>query len=103
MIEVTFDITEDGICYGFQGCGHAGYAPRGSDIVCAAVSVLAQGAASSLEQLKDPGARTEQRAGNLVCTIAAPDIASQAILFMVKNSLKQLEEQYGNYVKVCHG
>ncbi len=29
--------------------GHAGYAPRGSDIVCAAVSVLAQNTVNSIE------------------------------------------------------
>lgn len=100
MIEVTFDIIEDGICKGFQVCGHAEYAPRGSDIVCAAVSALTQGAVSTLEQLKYLGVKAEVEAGKLTCTVDAPGIASQAILLMVKVSLEQLEEQYGNYVRV---
>lgn len=37
--------------YGIQVDGHAGYGEKGKDIVCAAVSVLAQSLISSLESL----------------------------------------------------
>lgn len=100
MIVATFDIAEDGICKGFQVCGHAEYAPRGSDIVCAAVSALAQGATSTLEQLKHLGVKVKVEDGKLTCTVDNPGIDSQAILLMVKVSLEQLEDQYGNYVRV---
>ncbi len=33
--------------------GHAGYAPPGNDIICAAVSALTQSLASSLEALTE--------------------------------------------------
>lgn len=100
MIVATFDIAEDGICKGFRVCGHAEYAPRGSDIVCAAVSALTQGATSTLEQLKYLGVKVDVEEGELTCTVDTPGIASQAILLMVKVSLEQLEAQYGNYVRV---
>ena len=39
MIKFTF-FKRDGIYYGFEEKGHAGYAEAGSDIVCSAVSAM---------------------------------------------------------------
>ena len=39
--------------------GHAGYAPPGNDIICAAVSALTQSLASSLEALTEDKTNTE--------------------------------------------
>ena len=47
MIVVT--ITRDGLTVD----GHAGYAETGNDIICAAVSALAQGLIHSMESLTD--------------------------------------------------
>lgn len=47
MIEVS--VRQDGITI----FGHAGYAEKGKDIVCAAVSALSQGLLHSLEALTD--------------------------------------------------
>lgn len=47
MIVVT--ITQDGLTVD----GHAGYAETGNDIICAAVSALAQGLIHSMESLTD--------------------------------------------------
>lgn len=39
MIKITF-FKRDGVYYGFQESGHAGYAESGDDIVCSAVSAM---------------------------------------------------------------
>lgn len=39
MIRIRF-LKSDGICYGFEETGHAGFAEEGNDIVCAAVSAM---------------------------------------------------------------
>ena len=41
-------------------CGHANYAPRGQDIVCAAVSALWQTLIASLDELADYHAEYEE-------------------------------------------
>ncbi len=45
--------------------GHAGYAERGKDIVCAAVSALAQGLVHSLSVLTDDEISAEVESGHI--------------------------------------
>lgn len=52
MIKVTFK-TSDDFYKGFTVTGHAGYADKGKDIVCAAVSALVINTINSLESLTD--------------------------------------------------
>lgn len=49
MIQITFYKNSNGDYIGFKSLGHAGYADRGHDIVCAAVSVLVINTINSLE------------------------------------------------------
>ena len=51
MISVRFSIDSDGLYRGFTVDGHAGYADAGEDILCAAVSALAQNTMNSIEAL----------------------------------------------------
>ena len=55
MIKVTIYQSSEGEISGFAIQGHAGYAESGSDIVCAAVSVLAQNTVNSIEQFTQDG------------------------------------------------
>ena len=55
MIKVTIYQSSEGEILGFAIQGHAGYAESGSDIVCAAVSVLAQNTVNSIEQFTQDG------------------------------------------------
>ena len=48
MIEISVIRRDDGKVIGLSVEGHSGYAERGSDIVCAAVSALAQSVLLSL-------------------------------------------------------
>ena len=51
MMRVIVRRSAGGEITGFSVRGHAGFAPEGSDIVCAAVSVLTQTALRSLDKL----------------------------------------------------
>ncbi|MCB7321096.1 ribosomal-processing cysteine protease Prp [Lacrimispora sp. 210928-DFI.3.58] len=101
IIEISFDVNPEGTFWGFSARGHAGYAARGSDIVCAAVSALTQGAAHTLEGMKDTGTKVYQGTGELHCTICHPCITTQAIMAMLKLSLKELENQYRNHLRIA--
>lgn len=51
MIKVTLFRQPDDFIQKFTVSGHSGYAPEGSDIICAAVSALAQTTIGALEDL----------------------------------------------------
>ena len=53
MVRVTILKDQKDICRGFETSGHAGYADKGQDIVCAAVSVLTINTVNSLEQFTE--------------------------------------------------
>lgn len=50
MIQVTVFRDSGRMYRGYEVSGHSGYAEEGSDIICAAVSVLAQNTANSIEK-----------------------------------------------------
>ena len=50
MTRVEF-FDQDGRITGFSCSGHSGYAEEGSDIVCAAISALTQGAVIGLKEV----------------------------------------------------
>ena len=54
MIRVEARVDEDGLLVDFMASGHSALGPIGSDIVCAAFSILARTAYSSFSKL--PGA-----------------------------------------------
>ena len=51
MIDIY--LTEKNIRYGIKAVGHADYAPKGQDIVCAGVSTLIQAYGNYIEQLAE--------------------------------------------------
>ena len=55
MIHVTIYQNENSECVGFRTEGHAGYSEKGSDVVCAAASMLVINTINAIEQYaKDP-------------------------------------------------
>lgn len=72
--------------------GHAGYAPKGQDIVCASVSILAYSVAETLRQM---GENCDM--GNGFCHIQVPQ-GREDILTVVLNGFRLLAENYPDYV-----
>lgn len=89
MIEVTF--TPKGLTVE----GHAGYAPKGQDIVCAAVSALMYALIGALEET-----------GNVKEAVLRPGYAAveaktaTTAFAPIRCGLMQLAERYGDHVSV---
>lgn len=108
MIRVTFRQGKDGNLRGFAITGHAGYSPQGKDIVCAAVSALAQTAVLSLqEHLKKENREliVSMREGDLQCLLPeglSPAGVSTAVVILktLEIGLQAIATDYAKYVRV---
>ena len=97
MIEVTIKENVSGYISGITVKGHAGYAQKGADIVCAAVSILTF---STLETLKKHYyVDISEDDGLIDCCVLNPGSASNLIVESFVNGIKALTEQYEEYVK----
>lgn len=95
---VTCRFADDGEHVVFLAKGHASYAPKGSDIVCAAVSALLQAAEEGCINFSQ-STRIEKEAGRIRIEAEANQ-ATRAIQWTVKNAICEIAESYPEYVKV---
>ncbi len=106
MIECSILVDDLGNVSGYRIQGHSEMAPRGSDIVCAAVSALGQAVALGLEKVVDLDPRVTVRDGYLECLLPAEAQeaegfeAGQALLQTLEMGLRQIEEEYPGRVHV---
>ncbi|MBS7262990.1 MAG: ribosomal-processing cysteine protease Prp [Eubacteriales bacterium] len=102
MITVTIRSASHGEICGFCVRGHAGYASKGQDIVCSAVSVLTINAVNSLTELTS--ARIEQSVsdGEMQVKVVegTDDPSVQLILKSMVLGLEAVAEEYGDYVSI---
>lgn len=111
MIRVDLYLNQQGEIQSFEVKGHAGYAPKGEDIVCAAVSALTFGTVNAItELLAVPLAvEMEEEGGFLHCTVPsglAQDVQEKVQLLLqgMHLSLRSIEQEYGRHLKiVIHG
>lgn len=97
MIRIRFAAEGDRLRLHIRG--HAGYAARGQDIVCAAVSMLSQTLALTLNSTPGADAHTHAEAGTL--TLSCADIPETRGLFrMCRIGFRALAERYGEWVRV---
>ena len=103
MIRVTIYQNSEQKISGFAMQGHAGYAESGSDIVCAAASVLAQNAVNSIEQFTEDTFTVEvnEDLGELHFEIDAGYSAeTELLLNSLILGLQGIEEEYMEYIDV---
>lgn len=94
MITIIYDEKEHDMI--LQASGHAGFAPKGQDIVCAAVSCLMQTLAYSV----DGGTATRDPDGDNVLRVqAAQSFDTQAKFELVTDGLMLLAQQYPENVR----
>jgi uncharacterized protein YsxB (DUF464 family) len=101
MTTVRF-LERGGRLYGFCASGHAGYAPEGEDIVCAAVSALTQSALLGLgEVLKAPveWSRDEGK-GALSAFVAESTEGTELLLRTLEAGLRNIAGQYPDLVGI---
>lgn len=103
MITVTLLENSKGIYKGFICEGHAGYADHGSDIVCAAVSVLIMNTINAIEAYTEDVIEVEsdEKEGLIVMHFSS-DISSDANLLMeaMVLGLSGVKDQYKDYVRI---
>ena len=101
MIRVTLYHSGE-IWTGYRAEGHSGYAEEGSDIICAAVSVLGATCVNSLESVCGVIPEILQnRAGLLEFRLTeASDPGAQILMKALKQGLSDIEEQYPDYIKI---
>jgi len=99
MTRITVYKTQNGEYHGFTCKGHAGYARRGEDIVCAAVSVLVINTINSLEKItgETVQAEADDQAGIIRCRFKTLPIKenSKVLMDSLVLGLSQIEAQYG--------
>ncbi|QIA27966.1 ribosomal-processing cysteine protease Prp [Thermaerobacter sp. PB12/4term] len=106
MIRAVFFRDGQGAITRFEITGHAGFADRGDDIVCAAVSALGQAAILGLEEVLHLVPEVElDEEGRLVCQLPADvpaDLhrAAQAILETARVGIQAIASDYDEYVRV---
>ena len=79
--------------------GHAGYAPAGQDIVCAAVSTVVAVCEATLDAFGCTWNESEDTAGNAVTVEAAGEHA-ETVLNVAIETLRQIAREYPEHVAV---
>jgi hypothetical protein len=82
---------------GFMIRGHADFAPSGQDIVCSAVSALAQSVYTTLTK-RQYAMTTRIESGNMQVVLHAPDWTSGAIMDVLFDGAEQIAKQYPDHV-----
>ncbi len=98
MIRVSVYRDESGRVAGFCCAGHAGYAAKGQDIICAAVSALTMTAVNAVEQFSSDtfSYKEDERAGKMDFKVTSPmSGTSELILKSLLLGLSMIEESYG--------
>jgi len=96
MISVTVE-KEKGCWRSLSSTGHADYARKGQDIICAAVSALLINACNSLEALTEDSFEGEEADGRLL--LSFPDGLSEKGTLLMDSlllGLRQIETDYGS-------
>lgn len=103
MIQARFYQKDDQIC-AFEISGHAGYAPAGEDIVCAAVTVLALNTLNAIEKFTEVPFRAEadeKKGGYLKAEFLLEGMQDKQVQLLLQTlllGLSGIEAQYHKYI-----
>ena len=86
---------------GFTLSGHAGYADAGADIVCAAVSAMANLVCNAAEAFgAQAEIHAEEESANLSYRLTAGCETAEKLLAVFREELRELENQYPKNIRV---
>ncbi|MDY5730021.1 MAG: ribosomal-processing cysteine protease Prp [Eubacteriales bacterium] len=105
MTEITF-IRQGNLLQGFVCQGHAGYADKGYDIVCAAITAQVTTCINALESVAGvtPIVKTNTRKPSISATL--PKVSDvqmhdcQVILKVLEQGAKDLLENYPEFIRI---
>lgn len=81
-----------------EAAGHAGSAPKGEDLVCAAFSMLVFTLEANLRQIDPPGLEIISRPGEVKIRWEESKKAEEALRF-TQNGVRLLAEKYPQWVE----
>ncbi len=90
---------------GFRTEGHANFAPNGSDVVCAAVSVLAINTTNAIEKFtKDSFSRLSNEDDGIIDfqLKRTPSKEAHLLLKAMELGLQDMEKDYKKYIKISY-
>lgn len=103
MITIRLWRLADGSINGFAVNGHADYAPKGQDIICAAVSAVTQAALLGLTKHVGLNPEVKIKEGYLSCMLtpgSEANTAVQAILATMVLALYDITAQYPGRIQL---
>lgn len=107
MIDVKIYRNDDADIVGYHISGHADYAPKGKDIVCAGVSAVTVGTANAIQSLLSLPLEHEMAHGLL--KVQLPHIAEEAkhqkaqlLLEAMVVMLQSIEQSYSEHITIAH-
>jgi uncharacterized protein YsxB (DUF464 family) len=107
MIKVEIERTKEGKIRAFTMKGHANFAERGQDIVCAGASAVSFGIVNAIEALTKirPYITQGEEGGYLRCELPEMEDAAtaekvQLLLEAMLVSLQTIERDYGKYIRI---
>ncbi|WP_415928899.1 ribosomal-processing cysteine protease Prp [Zhenpiania hominis] len=80
--------------------GHAGYAPRGQDIVCAGVTAITQTLVESIEGLTGNEIKYDMSPGRVDIEIKDPDEDAQLLMDSFFVGVEMIADEFPEYVRV---
>ncbi|HHU82426.1 MAG TPA: ribosomal-processing cysteine protease Prp [Firmicutes bacterium] len=106
MTRISF-FQEGDLFTGFRAEGHTGYAPAGSDIVCAGISALLQSTVIALAELLaiPVELKTEKKTGLFICRLPAALTGEERekadlLLRSAHRGLLRMADEYSEYLRV---
>lgn len=105
MVIVQIVRSPDGKITAFRVKGHAGYADRGEDIVCAAISAITVGTVNSVEVLTGAVMKTRMKNGFLsgsLPPIESDELKAKAELLLdsMVVMLEAIVNSYSEYIRI---
>lgn len=102
MIQVQVKRRRDNEIISFAVKGHAGYAPHGEDIVCAAVSALVQTTVLGIAENIGLEPEVTVKDGYLDCKLPAMNEKEKELVYLLVEvmltGLKEIKKQYPKYL-----
>lgn len=106
MINITINRTESGKILSFEISGHAFFAKRGKDIVCAGVSAVSIGSINAVHALTGVTPEIDQGGDGFLRCVVPENLSEdtyekvQLLLEGMIISLQTIEEEYGKHIKI---
>ena len=99
MIRISFRYDNTGCPTAFRCSGHAGYAARGRDIICASVSVLTINTVNSIEQFTDDvfDLETDEKSGYMSFSLKEqPSDEAKLLMRSLELGIRGIIDDNGN-------